>query len=204
MGGGGHGYCKEWGPACAVIGCPSLTSPNLIVCWHHSFCVYHEWEGDWEGESLPLQCLPFIFSPQIGLVVYLGYFMKLSGILVWQEKNKRVWRLCISVWVIINQKWQWSTNWIPHILWILVLFCFCLSLTTWYTVGKHEIATHSFFSKILDSLEFIAFYNNTFMKLSNGKQWWLLNKVASKSWEADRSRACDIQDADRETTVAIL
>lgn len=71
-----------------------------------------------------------------------GFLMTLSSVLVWQEKKK----MCLAVmyiWAIINMKWQWSTNLIPHVLWITALFCFCLFLTTWYTIVKHEIATHS-------------------------------------------------------------
>lgn len=75
---------------------------------------------------------------------------------------------CLAVmyiWAIIIQKWQWSTILIPHVLRIPALFCFCLFLTTWLTIVKHEIATHSYFwklklltfSRILDSLDIIAF-----------------------------------------------
>lgn len=54
------------------------------------------------------------------------------------------------------------------------------------------------FGKFWIFLDYIAFYNKTFIQSSNGKQCWLANKVASKSREADRSRTCDIQHAGRE------
>lgn len=152
-----------------------ITQPDDI-CWHHSFCVYHEWEVIGRVGVYLYNVYLYIFTTNVA-----GSFLLISGFFhgtkwytgIAREKKNCVWQLCIHVWVIKNQKRQRSTNWIPHVLWILTSFCFCLFLTTWDTIVKHKIATHSYFlklrliifNKILDFLDYVAFYNNTFFPI---------------------------------------